>query len=509
MTHAKKGNMAEATQKITRFNKTGLLSLIVCLLIGGIVGSISVAIGDIVYTSPRVLTSLFLAALFLTILIYLLILKMKEGWEITDARLIFAVFFLLYGICPPLLGRQKWDVYSDQINMYAAFCFWLGSLGILASLLFNKKSNAKVQEKIISPDFLLGVKLVSIAGFLIGVFLLMLDYGRFGNIFELLAMKRDVRMSLISSTRGNLPYLYFLFVSSSMYFCSIVYSGKRKIVKKYAFFGLAVLPIISLWLFEGERGNIMTLGLILLAIWSSRYLIKVSIKWVIFLGLLWILFSFIGYIRGAVTVAIRTYNPKVIVSYIKERAEWRWLYPREFSGPYLTLTTSIDRKEELKYGQTYLEAIQYLLPRSLFPGEKPLTIGHEFGEYMQSLIDHKGKIGMGFLPVAEAYINFGWIGPGVMMFLIGVCINYLSSFRKKNRFLWIILYANLLPLAWKFNRTGFANCFFYTIYTIGTLVLLYILVLLFSQAVLLAREKKQNFRCKMISIHEGESNFGL
>jgi len=501
--------MAEDNQKSKRFNKTGLLSLIVCLLIGGIVGSISVAICNIAYSLPHVLTSLFLAALFLTILIYLLILKMKEGWEITDARLIFAVFFLLYSICPPLLGRQKWDAYSDEINMYAAFCFWLGSLGILASLLFRKKSNRKMQEKVISPNFSLGVELVSIVGFLIGVFLLVVDYSRFGSIFQLLAMKRDARMSLISSTRGNLPYLYFLFVSSSMYFYSIVHSAKRRIVKKYVFFGLAVLPIIILWLFEGERGNIMTIGLILLAVWSSRFLIKVSIKWVIFLGLLWILFSFIGYIRGAVTVAIRTYNPKVITSYIKERAEWRWFYPREFSGPYLTLTASIDRKEEFRYGRTYLQAIPYLLPRSLYPGEKPLTIGHEFGEYMQSLVDHKGKIGVGFLPVAEAYINFGWIGPAIMMFLIGICINYLSSFRKKKTFFWTILYANLLPLAWEFNRTGFANCFFYTIYSIGTLVFLYILILLFSEAVLLTKEKKQNFRCKTISTYQGESNVGL
>lgn len=489
MTHAKKGNMTEATQKTTRFNKTRLLSLIVCLLIGGIVGSVSVAIRDIAYTSPHVLTSLFLAALFLTILIYLLILKMKEGWEITDARLIFAVFFLLYGICPPLLGRQKWDVYSDQINMYAAFCFWLGSLGILASLLFSKKSNAKMQEKIISPDFLLGVKLVSIAGFLIGVFLLMLDYGRFGNIFELLAMKRGVRTALISATRGNLPYHYLLFVSSSMYFYSIVYSAKWRTVKNYVFFGLAVLPIITLWLLEGERGNILTLGLILLAVWSSRFLVEVSIKWVIVFVHLWILFSFIGYIRGAVTMAIRTHEPKVITSYIEERAEWRWFYPREFAGPYLTLTASIDRKEELKYGQTYLQSIPYLLPRSLYPGEKPLTVGHEFGKYMQLLVERERKIGVGFLPVAEAYINFGWIGPALMMFLIGICINYLSSFRKKKGFFWIILYVNLLPLAWRFNRTGFANCFSYMIYNIGTLVFLYILILFFTEAVLLSKEK--------------------
>ena len=71
------GNMTETAGGLKRFIKTG--SWVICWLfiISGIVGSGSVAICNIAYKSSHVLTSFFLIALSLNIVIYPLILKVK------------------------------------------------------------------------------------------------------------------------------------------------------------------------------------------------------------------------------------------------------------------------------------------------------------------------------------------------------------------------------------------------------------------------------------------------
>jgi len=480
-TSSKEGSMTENTLNSTNFNKRWFWLSIMYLLAGSIAVIVSVLIDKIAYTSPEALTLCFVIALFLTIVIYLSILKMRKGWELTDARFIFAVFFLLYGIFPPLLGRQKWDTYPEQINIQAALCFWLGSLGLLSSLLFVKRSNVERQSSVISPKILRGVRSAALIGFILGIVMLLLDYARLGGIFKTLAMERGDRMALMSAKRGNLPFLYFLFTSSAMYFYYLIYRTNWKTLKGYAFFGLVNLAIIGLWILEGERSNIIMLTLILLAIWSSKYPVRISVKWFIIFSILWFLFSSIAYVRDAITNSIRARDPTIMISHVKERFTWEWLNPGEFKGPYLTLTASIDRGEELKYGQTYLQAIPYLLPRSLYPGEKPLTVGHQFGKYMQSLLGRKRRIGVGFSPIAEAYINFGFIGPFIVMFLFGIGLGHLSSLRRKKSFFWVILYAGLLPVAWKFNRSGFANGFSYMVYSLGAIIFLYILILFIAE----------------------------
>ncbi len=462
-------------------SKRRLWLSIVCLLAGSIVGLFSVSIYKIAHTSSEAITLFFLFALFLTIVVYLQILKFKGGWRLTDARFVFAVFFLLYGIFPPLFGRQKWDIYPEQINIQAALCFWLGSLGLLGSLLFVKQSTFKRQSDIISPKVLRGIRLAALTGFVLGIVMLLLDYARLGGIFKALAMERGNRMALMSAKRGNLPYIYFLFISSAIYFYYLIYRPKGKRLKGYTFFVLINLAMIGLWILEGERSNILMLAFIILAIWASKYPVRISVKWFIIFSILWLLFASIAYVRDAITHSIRARDPTIIISRVKEKFDWKWLYPGEFKGPYLTITASIARGEEFKCGQTYLQAIPYLLPRSLYPGEKPLTVGHEFGKYMQSLLNRKRRIGVGFSPIAEAYINFGFIGPLIVLFLFGIGLGYFSSLQRRKSFLWTIVYASLLPVAWKLNRSGFANCFSYMAYSLGTLVFLYILMLFIAE----------------------------
>jgi hypothetical protein len=449
--------------------------------VGGAVGIVSASIYKIAHALFEELTLFYVIAFFLTMLVYLSILKVREGWELTDVRFIFAIFFLLYGVFPPLFGRQKWDVYPEEINIQAALCFWLGSLGLLGSLFFARRSQVERQGRTINPKILLGIKLTALMGFALGIMMLLLDYARIGGIFKLLAMERGDRMALMSETRGNLPYIYFLIISSAMYLYYLVYRPNRKNLQDYVFFLILNLALIGLWILEGERSNILILTLVLLAVWGSKHPVKISARWIIIFLIIWFFFASIAHVRDAITNSIRALDPRIVVYHVKEKFDWKWVYPGEFKGPYLTITASIDRGEELKCGRTYLEAIPYLLPRSLYPGEKFLTVGHEFGEYMQRLVGRERRIGVGFSPIAEAYINFGFLGPLFIIFLFGIGFERLSSLRRKRGFFWLILYAGLLPVAWKLNRSGFANCFSYMVYTCGCVLFLYLLILFIAE----------------------------
>jgi len=159
--------MVQDTGRIVDFSDGRFLAFIGCLLITSVGGSVSLIIyNSSAHALSNTLTICFLIALFLTVGMYLLILKIREGLEITDARFIFVVLFLLYGVCPPLLGRQKWDVSPEQINMQSAFCFWLGSLGLLSSLVFIRLSKRGFHnEHVPAANIVNGLRQAALVGF--------------------------------------------------------------------------------------------------------------------------------------------------------------------------------------------------------------------------------------------------------------------------------------------------------------------------------------------------------
>jgi hypothetical protein len=70
---------------------------------------------------------------------YLLILRRYTGyWDISDARVWFIFFFLLYGIIEPLV-RTKTSGIEDEIILRAIVLYWLGAIGILVSLILRKE----------------------------------------------------------------------------------------------------------------------------------------------------------------------------------------------------------------------------------------------------------------------------------------------------------------------------------------------------------------------------------
>lgn len=77
------------------------------------------------------------------------------------------------------------------------------------------------------------------------------------------------------------------------------------------------------------------------------------------------------------------------------------------AGPMGVTILTVKKDAPLLWGKTYLDSLSLFIPRALWP-DRPLDIAESFAK---SVMQHwKPGQGMGFGPIAEAYMNFGLWG---------------------------------------------------------------------------------------------------
>lgn len=132
---------------------------------------------------------------------------------------------------------------------------------------------------------------------------------------------------------------------------------------------------------------------------------------------------------------------------------WRWLLPvgNEFGGVYLTLLETVNASSPLLLGRTYIEAILYILPTRLYPGVKPVSLGHEFAISISQQYEWLAGIGFGFSPVAEAYLNLGLAGIPVAFMLLAFMLHRVGSLRRRGM-AGVLVYLVLLGQMVNANR---------------------------------------------------------
>lgn len=393
--------------------------------------------------------------------IYLLILKKKiNGWDLSDIRLWFAIFFLLYGITF-LLFESDIEI-SEKILIKSGLIYFLSAIGLLASIFFTKNQiNEHYKEVYTNWNILYTLRLIAIGGILAGIILLVYRYEGVGEggIIEALKMSRAERGSLITA-RINFPYMHIFIISLSTYFFTLLHWPKRNPKLAYLFFILVAFGLLSFWGIVGRRKWMLFLILSLLVILSSRYRLGVNTRTVSLFLLIALIFLFIGYTRGLYPKIITSGDIDILFSYMKSHFTYNWIIPREFQNIYATLIASVKGMTEsnanLLLGRSYISAIPHLVPETLYPGKKPLNLAREF-----SIIGEKwwpeypGEL-LGFSMITEAYLNFGWIGPPIMIFFVGIGLNKIVKLKTKGIYGYL-LYAPLIGLAFKINRADFAG----------------------------------------------------
>lgn len=87
------------------------------------------------------------------------------------------------------------------------------------------------------------------------------------------------------------------------------------------------------------------------------------------------------------------------------------------AGPAAVTLLTIEQHEGLQWGWTYLQGFLLFVPRGLWP-DRPLDIAESFArDIMPNWVSGQG---MGFGPIAEAYMNFGAAGAFIPFLVFGL-----------------------------------------------------------------------------------------
>jgi len=102
------------------------------------------------------------------------------------------------------------------------------------------------------------------------------------------------------------------------------------------------------------------------------------------------------------------------------------------AGPLVSIVFTINDDLPLKYGKTYITSLGVLVPKVIWPN-RPLTLSEEFGQkYIFGWIEGQG---VGFSPLAEAYLNFHLAGPFLHFLAYGLILGSFLRFLRRRVFI--------------------------------------------------------------------------
>ena len=445
---------------------------------GGVIGVVI----SLLFARPAWAFYLPLLLLVLFISLYLLRLWQRNGgWDIADMRLWFAGFFLFYGVTEPLTKAARYFLPSNKVFFEATWLYCLGAFGLLASVVFSPSHHSNMHRSNPQPRLLFLLEKIAVLGIGMGFVLLLLDFQRVGGILSAFMAPKGEIMDQMSEARGNLPYLSVLLASLNLYLFSLIHWPRRNSRLAWGLFAAATVAFLAFCVAYGHRLHFFFVLLSLLGTLSSKLSVRISTRKLLLLLMVFgILFFSLDYLRA---YNIIRYGLGNSASSAKSRfTSLQELVPTELVNPYGTLVISLWKDVERAYGTTYVQAIPNILPRSLYPGEKPLIIEKAWKSTYIPRLYPPGLSrypGLGFLPVAEAYLNFGWMGPPIILFLIGLMLNYAQNLRCTA--LGSLLYAVWLPCAYYANRACFAGAIHQMFFVGMFVVVFYLTALLVSE----------------------------
>jgi hypothetical protein len=311
------------------------------------------------------------------------------------------------------------------------------------------------------------------SGFLmyaIGVVLYLLQFNQYGGYISALAILRTDRFDLDAA--AGLSYPYLAFVVPGIACMGYGSQGKDAKGKKVAFYALVTLWC-GLVLPQGDRRLALQAVLSVMAVLSvfRPNLLKLRFRSWFFIAAAYLLMCAFGNIRFAIAVVA---SGKSTASQVVEEIGSGWsndfILPEhtEFAGPYLSLLSAVSDHTQYLYGSSYYESFLAVVPRFLYPGQKPSQLSNEFASQM-----HQGGgsvAGWGYNPVAEALVNFGPAGVAFLFVLWALFFLMIGSLRHRG-VPGIILFSVLFSEAVNANRIDFANVYFESVHFLAGVVI--------------------------------------
>lgn len=147
--------------------------------------------------------------------------------------------------------------------------------------------------------------------------------------------------------------------------------------------------------------------------------------------------------------------------------DWLDLSKTELGAPFRVLMDVIGTwHDPARLGKTYLDTLPYALPQGFRPGLLSLSQEYTTRNFSPDYISMGGN--MGFFPVAEAWLNFGFIGVFVVFVLLGVLLSTIQA-RTVARMspAWLLTFSLAAPWFIFFLRTDLASWFKVFLYSVG------------------------------------------
>jgi oligosaccharide repeat unit polymerase len=316
--------------------------------------------------------------------------------------------------------------------------------------------------------------LLGMAIILMLVFYYELGYFRGLGHTELLDQKMDEGTVFV-------PFLPMLLTGAFLFF----YSKRNNWSLNEIACVLLIMMAIGYQMTMGNRKIILSIVVCLLASGGIRYGYRIKVRHIAFAALLFGGFCLLHAVRHSI--------PQLLFHGTLDERIYHMDFQRVLRGgsniaiSFQTLAYNIAYDQTRYYGCTYVKAFLYMIPSFLLSSPKSLSLGHMFKEQAATVRDFAGDRipGFGYSPVAEAYVNFGFIGIPLMFFLFGLifrgtqrCLSGRSSIFRA--FIGVVLCTRVLT----FFRTSFYPWFNLTVKEIiyGSLIIAVTLVVVHSVA---------------------------
>jgi len=387
--------------------------------------------GDTIEAATCFLTGQFFLGLSL--------LRLIDGaWVFQDIRLFFLIFFFLYGGTLPIVVFFGW---AGGINgiAEAAFMYGTGILGFNVVQWWFKWPWHDVPKSIfarIRPSFANAV--VVFLGFAWVAFY---------------ALSRGVHFSL-TIDRGQVQFIGTQAWVVSMFVVNgfVMYmmagwgqlSGKAKVILV-----VSVTAFIAFQVSLGNRRDFMPMFIFLAGIVATKRHAIVRAGTVALGALAFVALTILGVARQVIE------NPMLLASNLSDLL----ITQNEFVSPIQTLMYYVLKPRPLRLGWTYISAPSLFIPRIFWP-EKPESLSLQF---MRDAFGAVNLMGYAYTPVTEAYINFGWVGPFIVLSLLSLGMVKLVKHADAHPGLYFVCFALVID----FNRGDFGGLF-YSVVVVGS-----------------------------------------
>lgn len=410
------------------------------------------------------------SALFLVFLAIVI----SRYFGVASLAFLFLFFFFLYSFSVPFsvifdIALSSYDetlvtnwskidpsLISFSISIHIAIIGLLLAFIVSTSLYKTNKNTIKNHYISSNIDFLN----ISVSLGIISTVFQLINFFRVGG-FNVLVQGKLIYQSAIADSSMMLPDERFFYFSVIFFILSLL-KHQFKIIKIIIFI-ISNSAYLFINLYIGERGTLLTaIFMIFLTYFYSRPKIKIKLKY-IFLGI-FVYFIFVGITTyRSLFVGITPQSTKEVVQTLEYNEELIELLlnpaNNEFGSPCLNYRMYYQATPypDFKYGANYFHFLAQLLPEKINPFyDRAITT-----QFRDKFVPERGIGGSiggtGYSAIMESYINFYYLGPILIYFLIFFFILKLESNKNRpEKFIYhLLIYVSSFELVLLFQRSSF------------------------------------------------------